>query len=113
VALFGRENTNTTTTTTTNNSGNGIFKVLVEILIVGLFGALIAWGAATATLDSVKTQMTDVSKWKQDHSVAQAGTEATVSTKLDNIEKLIQEMRKERKEDMKEFLEELKKKRDK
>ena len=91
---------------------NGIPKALIQFLIVGVASGLIAWGASGVTLDSLKTTVADVEKWRKEHSIEQAGTTATVNEKLTNIEKILIQMEVDRKADMKEFRDELKKKKD-
>ena len=96
----------------TIQDGKGVFKVVVETVIVGLGGFLIVWGATQNTVDSLKTESRDFAKWKSTHSVEQASTEAKLSTKLDNLETILKEMREENKQNMKEIRDEMKKKRD-
>ena len=91
------------------NGGSGLFKFLTEIIVVGAVGALIAWGAATTTLDSLKTEVKDTTKWKGEHSINYAKFEGAVGANLETMKELLKEIR----DDQKEIRKELSKKQDK
>mgnify|MGYP001203858814 FL=1 len=81
----------------------GILKVVGEVIIVGVAGALIAWGTTTNTLDSVKTTVTDNTKWRGEHSLAQAQFEGKIGANIETMKELLKEIRDEQKEIRKEL----------
>ena len=91
------------------SGGNGLTKIIFEVILVGCVGALIAWGAATTTLDSVKVQVKETVQWKEAHSVSQAKFEGAISENLSAMKELLKEIR----DDQKEIRKELNKKQDK
>ena len=84
-----------------NNSdgsgGNGLTKIILQVIFVGTTSALIAWGAATNTLDSLKTTVVDNTKWRGEHSVAQAKFEGALGENLAAMKDLLKEIRDEQK----------------
>jgi hypothetical protein len=85
------------------SSGNGLTKIVFEVILVGCVGALIAWGAATTTLDSVKTTVADNTKWRGEHSMTQAKFEGAVGENISIMKELLKEIRDEQKEIRKEL----------
>ena len=91
---------------------NGSLKMIIGFIGIGGASALIAWGTASNSLDSVKTEVKINTEWKMDHSVKQAKFEGTVDTKLETMLLLLQELKKDQKDFIKEVRDEFKTKQD-
>jgi len=85
------------------SGGNGLTKIIFQVVFVSIVGALIAWGTATSTLDSLKTTVTDNTKWRASHSVDQAKFEGAIGANLEAMKELLKEIRDEQKEIRKEL----------
>ena len=90
------------------SNGNGLTKIILQVIFVGTTSALIAWGAATNTLDSLKTTVVDNTKWRGEHSMTQAKFEGAIGENLGAMTKLLEDMKKDQKEFIKELRDEQK-----